>query len=199
MDFLGFSFIFIGGNGSGTVPEWFRGRASPLLGTVPERFRGRASPFLTTSTRTEARSRRTTAAKRNNSSFFRTYKCLQRTGVTTLANWALLDESNWGKGWSLMWGSQRLKTLFCIQANPEALTCVLFQASSAERILIERESIFERWELDEQCRFWFAHDKLIIKQNTSLELLLSHSWWLMICSDLGRMACFQGWYESSCR
>ena len=52
-----------------------------------------------------------------------------------------------------MWSSQRLKTLSCIQANPEALTFVLFQASSAERILTERESIFERLELDEQCRF----------------------------------------------
>ena len=70
----------------GTVPERFRGRASPLFGTVPERFRGRASPLLAQSTRTEARSRRTTAAKRNKSSFFRTYKCLQRAGVTTLAH-----------------------------------------------------------------------------------------------------------------
>ena len=49
----------------GTVPGRFRGRAPPLLGTVPDRFRGRASPLLTQSTRTEARSRRTTAAKRN--------------------------------------------------------------------------------------------------------------------------------------
>ena len=170
----------------GTVPGRFRGRAPPLLGTVPERFRGRASPLLTQSTRTEARSRRTTAAKRNKSRFFRTYKCLQRAGVTTLAHWALLNESKWtwGKGWSLMWSSQRLKTLSCIQANPEALTFVLFQASSAERILIERGSIFERWELDEQCRFWFACDKLINKilpWNCCRHI--ADDWWFVVILD----------------
>ena len=146
MDFLGFYSIFIGGNGSGTVPWTCFSAFGNGSGTVP----WTCFSALTQSTRTEARSRRTTAAKRNKFSFFRTYKCLQRTGVTTLAHWALLNESNWmwGKGWSLMWSSQRLKTLSCIQANPEALTCVLFQASSAERILIERESIWTmrvRW------------------------------------------------------
>ena len=169
MDFLGFSSIFIGGNGSGTVPWTCFSAFDPIH---------------------KDRSKK----QKDHSSKTKQKQVLQNLQVsakgwgdyTTLAHWALLNESKWtwGKGWSLMWSSQRLKTLSCIQANPEALTFVLFQASSTERILIERESIFERWELDEQCRFWFACDKLINKilpWNCCRHI--ADDWWFVVILD----------------
>ena len=114
-------------------------------GTVPERFRGRASPLLSQSTRTEARSRRTTAAKRNKSSFFRTYKCLQRVGVTTCSlSSAQREKLNVRERVKLDVEFAKIKDTFLHTSKSRSLDLCSVPSQFCKRILIERESIFER-------------------------------------------------------
>ena len=197
MDFLGFSSIFIGGNGSGTDPWTCFSAFGNGSGTVPWTCFSAFDPIH----KDRSKKQKDHSSKTKQKQFLQNLQVSAKGwgDYTCSLSIAQREQVNVGERVKLDVEFAKIKDTFLHTSNSRSLDFfVLFQASSAERILIERESIFERWELDEQCRFWFAHDKLINKilpWNCCRHI--ADDWWFVLILDAWHT--FKDDMESSCR